>query len=136
MTPRRTRLLRVYRHVRSSTSPHQTGRAVFPHPAFRCSSRQRMRQSPTRFPGNLQQPIMFVEIASWKSTQRRFPVLGRPNAPPPPLPTSLRGPEGRGSPGSAGVAPQQQHLSGLLRAARKDNKAPVRLEPWTLDFRP
>jgi len=30
------------------TLPHQTGRAVFPHPAFRCSSLQSMRFLPTR----------------------------------------------------------------------------------------
>jgi hypothetical protein len=73
LTPCRTRLLRVYRPDRSSAPPHQTGLAVFPHPAFRCSSHQSIRRVPTSFPGNLVQPAAFIEIGNkWGQRKIRY----------------------------------------------------------------
>ncbi len=59
----------------SPALPHQTVHAVFPHTAFRCSSRQGMRRVPARFRRDFVQPVARVEMSTWKPAGANSTVL-------------------------------------------------------------
>ena len=56
------------------TLPHQTVHAVFPHTAFRCSSRRGVRRAPARLQWGFIQPVALMEIAERKAKQGMLPI--------------------------------------------------------------
>jgi hypothetical protein len=59
----------------SPALPHQTVHAIFPHTAFRCSSRQGMRRVPARLRRNFVQPVAPVKMSTWKPAEASSSIL-------------------------------------------------------------
>jgi len=59
----------------SPALPHQTVHAIFPHTAFRCSSRQGMRRVPARLRRDFVQPVAPVEMSTWKPAEASASTL-------------------------------------------------------------